>query len=121
MGFRVDDALLGRFRSFVEAEGLEYRTDAERAADALADEIAEAGYDGAERALGGLREAVEAEKARDFERHAERLRAHLRQEILSRYVGQRQQTVAALAEDPVAMEARRLVLDPAAYAEVLGR
>ena len=120
-GFRVDDALLGRFRQFVEAEGLEYRTDAERTADALADELGEAGYGGAEGALRDLRAAVEREKARDFERHADRLRAHLRQEILSRYVGQQAQTVAALAEDPVAAEARRLVLDPAAYGRVLGR
>ena len=120
-GFRVDDALLGRFRQFVEAEGVEYRTDAERTADALADDLAEAGYDGADRALADLRAAVAREKAEDFERHAERLRAHLRTEILSRYVGQDAQTVAALDEDPVVVEARRLVLDAAAYGEVLGR
>ena len=120
-GFRVDDALLSRFRQFVEAEGLEYRTDAERTADALADELDEAGYEGAAGALGELRQAVEREKARDFERHADRLRAHLRQEILSRYVGQEAQTVDALSEDPVAAEARRIVLDPAEYARILGR
>lgn len=118
--FRVDAALLGRFRQFVEGEGIEYRTDAERTADALADDLAAAGYE-ASRELTALQRAVEAEKGRDFDRHAERLRARLRQEILSRYVGQQAQTVAALAEDPVAAEARRIVLDASAYARILGQ
>ena len=120
-GFRVDDALLRRFQQFVEGEGLDYRTDAERTADAFADDLAEAGYDGATRALRDLREAVAREKARDFERHADRLRSSLRQEILSRYVGQQAQTVDALSEDAVVAEARRLILDPAAYARALSR
>ena len=120
-GFRVDAALLARFRQFVEAEDVQYRTDAERTADALAEDLAEAGYDGADRALAGLRQAIAQEKAADFERHADRLRAHLQHEVLSRYAGQRAQTVAALADDPVVTEARRLLTDPAAYARALGR
>ncbi len=119
--FRVDDALFGRFRQFVQAEGVEYRTDAERTADALAEDLTEAGYAGAEGALADLRRAVDREKDRDFDRHADRLRGLLRQEILSRYVGQKAQTVAALAEDPAAAEARRILLDPAAYARTLGQ
>ncbi|MEM1115996.1 MAG: S41 family peptidase [Bacteroidota bacterium] len=120
-GFRVDAALLADFERFVEAEGIAYRTDAERTAAALADDLAASGYDGARGALDRLEEAVAAEKAQDFERHAARLRARLRQEILSRYVGQRAQTVAALAEDPVLEAARDLLLDPGAYARTLGR
>ena len=120
-GFRVDDALVARFRRFVEAEGIEYRTDAERTADALAEELGEAGYDGADPALAGLRDAIAREKAADFERHQARLGARLQQEILSRYAGQRAQTVAALADDPVVTRARQLVTDPSAYARVLGR
>ena len=118
--FRVDDALLADFRRFVEGEGIEYRTDAERAAAALADELTEAGYDGAQNALTNLRQAVAREKEQDFERHAVRLRAHLQREILSRYVGQREQTVAALADDPVVEAALRVLRDPAAYARTLG-
>ena len=62
-GWRVDDDLLARFRLFVEGERVAYRTDAERTADALAEDLGEAGYDGAERALAGLRQAIEQEKA----------------------------------------------------------
>ncbi len=120
-GFLVDDALLRDFRRFVEGERIAYRTDAERTADALRDELAEAGYDGAQNALADLSRAVEREKEGDFERHAPRLRQHLQREILSRYVGQREQTVAALADDPVLEAARRVLLDPAAYRRTLGR
>ena len=119
--FRVDDALLGRFRQFVEAEDVQYRTDAERAADALAEDLAEAGYAGADGALADLRRAIAREKAADFGRHRARLGARLRQEVLSRYVGQKDQTVAALADDPVVTRARELLTDSAAYGRALGR
>ena len=119
--FRVDDALLGRFRQFVEAEDVQYRTDAERAADALAEDLAEAGYAGADGALADLRRAIAREKAADFGRHQARLSARLRQEVLSRYVGQKDQTVAALADDPVVTRARELLTDSAAYGRALGR
>ena len=120
-GFRVDDALWADFRRFVEGENVSYRTDAEREVAVLEEEIREAGYSGAVNALGDLRRAIEREKARDFDRHAERLRALLGREILSRYVGQRAQTVAALDEDAVLEEARRVLLDAGVYAHTLGR
>ena len=119
--FRVEGRVYDDFQAFVQAEGVSYRTDAERTADALAADLEATGYDGAERPLADLRRAIEREKAQDFERHAPRLRAKLRQEILSRYLGQRDQTVAALDQDPVLEAARRVLLDPAAYARTLGR
>ncbi|MDT0630142.1 S41 family peptidase [Rubrivirga sp. S365] len=119
--FRVDGPVYDAFEAFVESEGVAYRTDAERAADALAADLDATGYSSAERPLADLRQAIEREKARDFERHAPRLQAQLRHEILSRYLGQRDQTVAELGRDPVLEAARRLLLDPAAYARTLGR
>lgn len=120
-GFRVDDALWADFRRFVDGEGLTYRTDAERAVADLADELGAAGYDGARGALDRLRQSVDREKSQDFERHAERLRGRLGREVLSRYVGQRAQTAAALAEDRALDAARRVLLDPAVYRRTLGR
>ena len=119
-GFRVDASLLTAFRRFVEAENVTYRTASERAADALATELDAAGY-GATSELTALGRAVEREKARDFERHADRLADQLRQEILSRYVGQRAQTTAALADDRTLAAARTLVLDRRQYDRTLGR
>ena len=119
--FRVEGRVYDDFEAFVESEGVAYRTDAERTADALEADLEATGYADAERPLADLRRAIEREKARDFERHAPRLQARLRQEVLSRYLGQRDQTVAALDQDPVLEAARRVLLDPAAYARTLGR
>ncbi|MFN3596177.1 MAG: S41 family peptidase, partial [Rubricoccaceae bacterium] len=98
-GFAVDDALYADFRRFVEAEGIVYTTAAERAAEMLAEELRAAGYDGAAAEQTALARAIAREKARDFERHAPRLRARLAQEIRSRYVGQAALTRAALGDD----------------------
>ena len=119
--FRADGRVYDDFRAFVASEGVAYRTAAERTADALAQDLEATGYDAAAGPLADLRRAIGREKAEDFERHAPRLQARLRQEVLSRYLGQRAQTVAALDRDPVVEAARRVLLDPAAYARTLGR
>ena len=120
-GFRADAALLADFRRFVEREGVDYQTDAERALIALASALQTAGYDGASDERAALERAIAQEKAEDFDRHAARLTVRLRQEILARYVGQRDQTAAALADDPVVQAAIEQVTDARAYARLLGR
>ncbi|MEM1054793.1 MAG: S41 family peptidase [Bacteroidota bacterium] len=118
--FAIDDDLLRDFRQFAEAEGLEYRTEAEREADALATALTEAGYDAASDELAALRRAVEAEKSRDFERHAPRLAARLRQEILSRYLDQTNLAQTLLDGDPTVERALEVLGDGRRYREILG-
>ena len=118
--FRADAALLADFRRFVEAEGVDYRTDAERALAALGEALEAAGYQAdAERER--LARAIETEKAEDFSRHAARLTVRLQQEVLARYVGQADLAAAALADDPVVQAAIERVTDGEAYARTLGR
>ena len=119
-GFRVDDALWSDFRRFIEAEGVAYETPAEAAVAALERGLTAAGT-AATAETAALRRVVAREKARDIETHAPRLRARLRQEILSRAVGQRSLAEASLADDAALASARALVLDPARYARTLGR
>ncbi|HIG75906.1 MAG TPA: S41 family peptidase [Bacteroidetes bacterium] len=119
-GFAIDDELLRDFRRFAEGEGLDYRTAAEREADALAEALAEAGYGGADDELADLRAAVEREKAQDFERHAPRLRARLRQEILSRYLAQGDLARRLLDGDPVVERALEVLGDERRYRRLLG-
>ena len=120
-GFRADAALLADFRQFVEREGVDYQTEAERALTTLASAMQTAGYDGVSDEQAALERAIAQEKARDFERHAARLTVRLRQEILARYVDQQNQTAAALADDPVVMAAIERVTDSATYTRLLGR
>ena len=117
-GFRADADLLRDFQRFVEREGLEYQTEAERRADALAESLVEAGYD-ADAALQALRRDIAREKARDFERHGDRLRDRLRAEVLARYADARAVAEAALADDAVVRAARDLLLDGRRYADLL--
>ena len=118
-GFAIDDRLLADFRRFAESDGLDYRTEAEREADVLAQAIQDAGYD-ASGEIAALRRAVEREKGRDFERHAPRLRARLRQEILSRYLDQANLAETLLEGDPVLDRALEVLADDARYRRILG-
>ena len=120
-GFRADAALLADFQRFVQSEGVDYQTDAERALATLADALSTAGYDDADDEQVALARAVEQEKARDFERHATRLGIRLQQEILARYMGEQDQAAAALTDDPVVLAAIAAIADPRAYADALGR
>ena len=119
-GWDVDADLLADFRRFAESEGVAYRTDAERELDALAASLDAAGYGDAADELAALRRAVEAEKAGDFARHAPRLGARLRQEVLARYLGRADLTRTLLDGDPVLDAALALLADEARYRETLG-
>jgi carboxyl-terminal processing protease len=119
--FQVDDALFDDFKRFVAADGAAtYQTAPEEALAQLDTDLAVSGYT-ATAELRALRQAVEREKARDMDRHAARLRTRLRDEILSRYVGRRDVTIAALAADPALDAARGVLRDARRYAALLGR
>lgn len=119
-GFRADAALLSSFRRFAESDGVAYQTTAEGTLASLSTQLLATGYSVTSE-LDALRRAIEREKARDFERHADRLGSRLVREILSRYVGQRDLTAALLADDAVLARARALVLDGSLYQRTLGR
>ncbi|MEL6444998.1 MAG: S41 family peptidase [Bacteroidota bacterium] len=118
-GFAVDDALLARFRAFVDAEDIAYETRAERMLAELVADLDEAGYDATDDEVADLRAELVDEKEADFERHAPRLRERLRQEILSRYVGQPAQVATSLGTDPQLRQAVAVLDDRARYRSVL--
>ncbi|MEL6772918.1 MAG: S41 family peptidase [Bacteroidota bacterium] len=118
-GFAVDDALLARFRAFVDAEDIAYETRAERMLAELVADLDEAGYDATDDEVADLRAELIDEKEADFERHAPRLRERLRQEILSRYVGQPAQVATSLGTDPQLRQAVAVLDDRARYRSVL--
>ncbi|MEM8557977.1 MAG: S41 family peptidase [Bacteroidota bacterium] len=117
--FAVDDALLADFRAFVDAEGIDYETRAERMLAELIDDLETAGYDATDDEVAALQAEIADEKTADFDRHAPRLRERLRREILSRYVGQPAQVVTSLATDPQIEQAVAVLGDAERYAAVL--
>ena len=117
--FAVDDAVLAEFRAYLDAEDFEYATRAERALTALAEDLDAADYGRTDDEVAALRAEVEREKGADFERHAPRLKARLRQEILARYVGETDQIRLSLQEDAQLARALGLLGDRAAYDALL--
>jgi carboxyl-terminal processing protease len=116
----VSDADLRDFRAWLDGRDFQYTTRAERALDALADDLSEAGYAGATDEVAALRRAVVAEKDEDFQRHAPRLKERLRREILARSLGEADQIVASFRDDPQLARALVLLGDAPAYRGALG-
>jgi carboxyl-terminal processing protease len=117
--FAPTDATLAAFRAWLDAEGVEYATEAERATEQLADELQASGYDATNDEMTALRAALRAEKRRGFAEHADALKEALRRHILARSADERTQIRAALRHDAQADRAAALLRDRAAYREAL--
>ncbi len=115
------DAVLRDFQAWLKTQDFSYRTAAERSIEQLGRELGQIGYDGAEDEIASLHTAVEREKAKDFERHAPRLKNLLRAEIMARFATEQAQIESSLVYDPQFQRAVALVQDPRAYAAALGR
>ncbi len=118
-GFAVTDADLDAFQAWVEAKDFTYRTRAEQALDALADDLDGAGYDETADEIEALRAEVIDEKTEDFERHAPRLKERLRREILARTLGASAQIEASFRDDFQLERGLEILGDDAAYRAVL--
>jgi carboxyl-terminal processing protease len=117
--FTVSDADLLAFHDWVDDQDITYRTRAEQALDALAEDLDGAGYDETADEIEELRAEVAEEKEEDFERHAPRLKERLRREILARYLGESAQIEASFRDDLQLNEATGLLADADAYRGVL--
>lgn len=117
--FDVSDRLYDEFRSWLEDGDFTYRTSAEHATDALRNEIEQANYRGFASQLARIESAIEAEKERDFERYADRLKERLRVEILARFASESDQVRASFDHDLQVLEAIRLVEDQNLYRSYL--
>lgn len=119
-GFAVDDALLADFREWLEGRGFSYESDAQRALQALKGEVKKEGYAGAVRGdLKALRQALQQQKQRAFERHSSALKGELRRAILARYLDRSGQRAALMEHERALQEALRLLGDDGAYNDLL--
>jgi carboxyl-terminal processing protease len=120
--FSVGDAELKAFRNWLDREGLQYPTRAERLLDSLRAQIearTPAGYEGVRDEATALREALQEEKTTGFDRHAADLQRHLKREILARYVRADRQVAALLPVDKHATAATTLLRDADRYERLL--
>ena len=117
--FRATDATLDNFRQWLRAENFSYRTDGERSVAQLGDEFAAIGYAAVQDEIAALREAVQAEKEAGFQQHAAELKQHIQEEVLARYVSERQQIQTRLSYDRQVQEATQLLRNGDSYASIL--
>ncbi len=110
----VDDAVLQNFRHWLEQQHFTYNTALDRTYQTLQAQAAEYAYD-LDTPLKELEKALEQEKARDFKRHAERLKRVLQREIMRRYLTHDEMQRMLLAEDPVVARAVRVLKDARVY------
>ena len=117
--FEPSADVVADFRAWLDEQPYDYATSLEEDVRALQEQLQSSGYADAEDEAQALLRAVQQERLRAFERHDERIRERLRQEILARYVPQEAQVRASLDRDAPFQEAVRLLQDQATYAGLL--
>jgi carboxyl-terminal processing protease len=117
--FTVSDAVLADFKAWLDEQDFTYRTDAERAVEALETDLTRIGYESADDEMQALRTAVMEEKNADFRRFELDLKERLRSEILARYYGESAQIEASFGHDRQILEAVELLNDARSYRSVL--
>ncbi len=116
----LDDAELSRsFSDWLDGRRFSFTSSAESLIDSLSARLRTSGYDKVEERLGGIRTALLAEKAKDFDRYKDRILQRLRAEISARYLSTSEQIRQSLRLDAVASEAALLLGDRNAYARIL--
>ena len=115
----VTDETMKAFRTWLDQQDMDYRTEAEQSVLHLKNSLAEAGYQGTDDEIAALQDAVLEEKRDGFERHALALKQHLKREILARFVTESQKIEAMMAHDVHVQEAVRLINDAESYQDVI--
>lgn len=117
--FTISDEIYQDFRGWLEEQDFAYSTDAERAVEALEDDLTKNGYGSTGDELDALRHAVAKEKDADFDRYAPELKERLRSEILARYRGESAQIAASFRHDRQILDAVALLKDTSDYRAIL--
>jgi carboxyl-terminal processing protease len=117
--FAVTDADLEAFQAWLDAEGIAYATQAERALDSIRAQVEAQGYEAAADETAALDAALQSAKKNAFDRHASALQQHLKREILSRYVSAGRRTAALLPADEQVSAATDLLRDADRYEQIL--
>jgi len=118
--FEITDEMMKDFEAFLRQHDFRYEEDAEAKVKELRDAAQKARYGPSfSEGIDRLAKAVEAEKARAFERYNVEIRTALRQEIINRMKGEKAAIEASLKDDAQLQVAVDLVKNKAAYQKLL--
>lgn len=118
----ISDELFSQFRSYLEEQNFEYRTQTEHY---LAQVEAELGEDSRHQNsikthISALEQVTDLKKEQEFNRQKERLKQLLYKELVSRYKGTKGQIAASIKFDPVVKEALSVLDSLPRYHDILG-
>jgi carboxyl-terminal processing protease len=118
-GFEADAAVLDDFQQWLDDEGFDYATRAERSVADLRERLQKQGYPSVGDEVDALQAALRDAKADGFDRHAADLQHHLEREILARFVSESRQIQASLRYDAQVDSAVALIEDAERYRDIL--
>jgi len=118
--FQVDEPLLQQFKSFLAEKKFTYRTDGEDELEKL-EKVARENHYAPETlaVLAQMKQALEREKGKDFQRSLEFIQRELRREIAAKFWGTRAEVEATFTFDPVIQKAVEVVKHPENYSSIL--
>ena len=113
--FKVTDEIYDAFAVWLDTQDFTYRTNSERIAEDLANQLVANGYDDTSDEMAILKQAIAEEKEEDFDRYKTSIKENLRAEILARYYGETAQIEAFIPNDLQLMAGLNLIKEPATY------
>ena len=116
--FQITEGVLSEFRTWLDEQDFAYTTSAEEKLQALQSDTEAAGY-ALDQEIGALAEALRSAKRSDFADEEARIKAGLREAILTRYVSESERIHSTLDHDPVVQQGLTLLRDDASYRAVL--
>lgn len=118
--FEITNDVLRDFEAFLKQNDFKYEEDAETKVKELREVAQKARYGPSfSEGIDRISKAVEAEKARAFERYDKEIRRELRQEVINRLKGEKASIEASLKDDTQLQVAVALVRNKTAYQNLL--
>ncbi len=119
--FEMNDQLMAEFKSFLEEEGFQYRSAAEKQLDDLSEVVEKSEYNsGITATLQQLEKQLQDEKQKDFQRSYDYLERAIKLEIVSKIWGKEVRYEEAVKVDPQIVAAVEILTTPGQYEKELG-
>ena len=119
LDFVPDDSLIEEFEAWLAEREFTFEVPAESEVEELVAALSVSEVRNAGDEVDALLHAIHAEKDASFSRHRQRLREHLRAEIVARFHGERDQIRASFDSDKYVQEALAILSDMDRYKRIL--
>ncbi len=118
--FEISDSVFSDFKSYVEEQGFDYKTETEILLENLNKSAEREDYKTSiEELLNSLSEEILKEKKKDIDKNRSEIEEMLKVEIITRYYYQKGKIESSLLNDPEIIEAIKLINNKQLYSSIL--